>query len=190
MLRLQRSLTMNNSNVTDPVSILKQLEESCRGCSNGLPHKVESSSEWSGVGFRIGANNLVTPLGEVVEIIDYPDISVVPLTQSWVRGIANLRGNLLPVIDLNGYLNGSVAQITSRSRVLVVDYNGIYSALAVDEVYGLKHFMQDEFTEEECRVDPCLHPYIQNGYCRNEKIWGIFSLFALAGSPQFLQVAV
>lgn len=190
MRHLQRSLAMKNSNVTDPVSILKQIEESCRTCSNGLPHKVEVSSEWSGVGFRIGSNSLVTPLGEVVEIIDCPAISVVPLTQSWVRGIANLRGNLLPIIDLNGYLNGSVAQITSKSRVLVVDYNGIYSGVVVDEVYGLKHFMEDEFTEEDCGVEDYLQPYMQNGYRRNEKVWGVFSLFALAESPQFLQVAV
>jgi len=181
---------MKKNNVADPVSILKQIEESCRGCLNGLPHKVEASSEWTGVGFRIGSNNLVVPLGEVVEIIDYPNISAVPLTQSWVRGIANLRGNLLPVIDLNGYLNGSVAQTTSKSRVLVVDYNGVYSGLVVDEVYGLKHFMEDEFTEEDCGVEHCLQPYIQNGYRRNEKVWGVFSLFALAESPQFLQVAV
>jgi len=181
---------MKNSNVIDPVSILKQIEESCRGCSNGLPDKVEVSSECSGIGFRIGSNSLVTPLGEVVEIIDCPDISAVPLTRPWVRGIANLRGNLLPVIDLNGYLSGSVAKITSKSRVLVVDYNGIYSGLVVDEVYGLKHFMEDEFTEEDCGVEHCLQPYIQNAYRRNEKVWWIFSLFALAESPQFLQVAV
>ena len=190
MRHSRHSLAMKNNNVTDPVSILKQIEESCSGCSNGLPHKVEVSSEWSGVGFRIGSNSLATPLGEVVEIIDYPDVSAVPLTQPWVRGIANLRGNLLPVIDLNGYLNGSVAQITSKSRVLVVDYNGIYSGLVVDEVYGLKHFMEDEFTEEDCVVERCLQPYIQDAYRRNGKVWGIFSLFALAESPQFLQVAV
>jgi twitching motility protein PilI len=181
---------MKNSNITDPVSILKQIEDGCRRCSSGLPQKVDVSSEWSGVGFRIGSNNLVAPLGEVVEIIDYPDISAVPLTRPWVRGIANLRGNLLPVIDLNGYLNGSVAPVTSKSRVLVVDYNGIYSGLVVDEVYGLKHFMQDEFTGEDCGVEHYLQPYIRNSYRRNEKIWGVFSLFILAESPQFLRVAV
>ena len=190
MRHSQRSVVMKDSNITNPVSILKQIEESCRSCSNGLPHKVDVSSEWSGVGFRMGGNNLVAPLSEVVEIIDYPSISAVPLTRFWVRGIANLRGNLLPVIDLNGYLSGSVSQVTHKSRVLVIEYNGVYSGLVVDEVYGLKHFMEDEFTEEDCGVEHCLQPYIHNGYRRNETVWGVFSLFALAESPQFLQVAV
>lgn len=181
---------MDDTCVADPVAILREIEESCRTCSVELPDQVQTENEWSGIAFRIGANNLVTPLGDVVEILDVPELSVVPLTQPWVRGLANLRGRLLPVIDLNGYLNGSLTRLTGKSRVLVIDYNGVYSGLVVDEVLGLRHFREDERATDDSYVDAYLQPYCSQGYRRGEQTWVIFSMYALADNPQFLQAAV
>ena len=105
---------MADTPAADPVALLKQIEECCRACSVELPGNARTENEWSGIAFRIGGNNLVTPLGEVVEILDVPELTIVPLTQPWVCGLANLRGNLLPVIDLNGYLNGELARLTGK----------------------------------------------------------------------------
>jgi len=181
---------MDDMNAADPVAILKEIEESCRTCSVELPGQTQTENEWSGIAFRIGGNNLVTPLGDVVEILDVPELNVVPLTQPWVRGLANLRGNLLPVIDLNGYLNGAVARLTGKSRVLVIDCSGVYSGLMVDEVLGLRHFREEELTADDCCVDAYLQPYCRQGYCRGDQTWMIFNMYALADNPQFLQAAV
>jgi len=181
---------MEDMNAINPVAILKDIEESCHCCAVGLPHKAEVSNEWSGIAFRLGGNNLLAPMGQVVEILDFPVLSVVPLTQPWVRGIANIRGNLLPVIDLNCYLGNELTRVTDKTRVLVIDYDGIYSGLVVDEVMGLKHFLEEEYTEEEADVNVLLQPYMNYGYRRNEQLWGVFSLFVLADSQQFLQAAV
>lgn len=174
----------------DPVSLLRELEELCRTSAIDMERQVETTIEWSGIAYRLGNNLLVSKLGEVVEILEFPELSTIPLTQPWVRGIANVRGNLLPVIDLNGYLNGRVTEVTIRTRVLVIDHEGLYSGLVVDEVLGLRHFTDEEFCEEDAGVDAYLQPYIQNGYRRGEQIWAIFSLSALAEAPQFLQTAV
>ena len=181
---------MGNTNNINPVALLKGIEESCRNCAVGLPHKSEVNNDWSGIAFRLGDNSLLAPIDQVAEILDLPAFSVVPLAQPWVRGIANIRGNLLPVIDLNGYLGNELTRVTSKTRVLVIDYDGIYSGLIVDEVMGLKHFLEDEYTEEQTEVDGLLKPYIAYGYCSDEQIWSVFSLFALADSQQFLQAAV
>jgi twitching motility protein PilI len=97
---------------------------------------------------------------------------------------------LLPVIDLNGYLGNELSPVTDKTRVLVIDYEGLYSGLVVDEVMGLKHFLDEEYTEDEVEVDALLQPYIGYGYRQNEQIWGVFSLFVLADSQHFLQAAV
>jgi len=177
-------------NDINPVAILRDIEESCRGCAVGLPRKAEVSNEWSGIAFRLDGNSLLVPMNQVVEILDYPVLSAVPLTQPWVRGIANIRGNLLPVIDLNGYLGNEMAQVTDKTRVLVIDYEGLYSGLVVDEVMGLKHFLDEEYTEDGVEVGALLQPYTGYGYRRDGQVWGVFSLFALADSQQFLQTAV
>ena len=100
------------------------------------------------------------------------------------------RINLLPVIDLNGYLNGELAGITPKSRVLVIDCDGIYSGLVVDEVLGLKHFREQELIAEDSSVDANLQPYCHGGFRRGEQTLAIFSMYALASAPQFLQAAV
>lgn len=181
---------MGNINVLDPVAILRDIEESCRDCAAGLPRKTEVSKEWSGIAFRLDGNSLLVPMDQVVEILDFPVLSAVPLTQPWVRGMANIRGKLLPVIDLNGYLGNELVHVTDKTRVLVIDYEGLYSGLVVDEVMGLKHFLDEEYTEEGIEVGALLQPYTGYGYRQNEQVWGVFSLFALADSRQFLQAAV
>ena len=181
---------MGEINDINPLVLLKDIEESCRGCAVGLPRKSEVANEWSGIAFRLAGNNLLAPMEQVVEILDFPALSAVPLTQPWVRGIANVRGNLLPVIDLNGYLGNELTRVTDKTRVLVIDYEGLYSGLVVDEVMGLKHFLEEEYTDGDADVDAVLQPYIGYGYRRNEQIWGVFSLFTLADSQLFLQAAV
>jgi len=181
---------MSEQNFVNPVSILNEIEEYCLGAGANVPRKTEVSKEWSGIAFRLGRNNLIVPLDDVVEILDYPELSAVPLTQSWVRGIANVRGNLLPVIDLNGFLGNGLHRVTHKTRVLVVDIDGIYSGLVVDEVPGLKHFQENELTDEATDVDDKLLPYMRNGFRRDERVWGVFSLLSLVESPLFFQVSV
>lgn len=183
---------MNARSVTKPdaIAILQGMEEACRNCSAGMSHKLEIAGEWAGIAFRVGDNHLVTPLEEVAEIIEYPELSVVPGTRAWVRGIANVRGNLLTVIDLGAYLGGRMTPVRNRNRVLVVDHNGVCSGLVVDEVSGLKHFMHAEFCEGAVCADGHLQPYVRHGFRRGDSCWGLISLYALADAPQFLQVAV
>lgn len=184
-------MPMDEMTVTDPVSILREIEEACRVCNTtDLQHSAETFSEWSGIAFRVGNNSLLAPLDEVVEILDMPKLARVPLAQSWVRGIANIRGNLLPVVDFSGFLSDEMTSAGEKSRVLVIDYNGIYSGLVVDEVYGLKHFMESEYIDAKPEVDEFLLPYIRAGYRRDGKVWREFSLFALADTPKFMMAAV
>jgi twitching motility protein PilI len=182
---------MDEMTATDAVSILREIEEACRVCNTTDPQQsAEIFSEWSGIAFRVGENSLLAPLDEVVEILDMPKLARVPLAQPWVRGMANIRGNLLPVIDFSGFLSGKATAAGEKTRVLVIDHNGIYSGLVVDEVYGLKHFMESEHTDAEPEVDEFLLPYVRTGYRRDGKVWREFSLIGLAETPKFMMAAV
>lgn len=181
---------MSSKQTLDPVAILQQIEDSCRGNTAGGARSSGHNAEWSGITFRIGDSYLVSQLGEVVEILEYPELSRIPLSRPWVRGIANVRGNLLPVVDMSGFLNGNMAAVTPRTRVLVVDHEGLYTGLVVDEVLGLKHFNDEEYTGDLPDMDESLLPFVQNGFERDGRVWSIFSLHAMAETPQFLQAAV
>src|SRR3546814_13522022 len=58
------------------------------------------------------------------------------LLRSWLLGVANVRGNLVPVVDIGRFLFGERTQHSDRSRLLVVRQGGGSVALLVDEVLG------------------------------------------------------
>src|SRR5579884_3329501 len=70
----------------------------------------------------------------VQEIIRLPKMAKVPRTPPYVEGIANLRGVVLPIIDMRSRFGMERADETDRTRVLVVDIDGVKTGLRVDRV--------------------------------------------------------
>ena len=173
-----------------PLQLLQSIEAQCRAHARELPRQIEIKEDWLGIGFRLGAQRLVAPLDHVVEILTYPGMSKVPGSKDWVRGIANVRGNPLPIMDLQGYLHGQGGVPNRRSRVLVVNHKGVFSGLVVDEVLGLKHFMPEQRTTDLPAMDEALAAYVPSGFLVGDEFWGIFSMRQLAETPQFLQAAI
>ncbi|WP_126452623.1 chemotaxis protein CheW [Sulfuriflexus mobilis] len=181
---------MNAAAKKDPVALLRELERRSLEHATGLPQQEELKSTSLAIGFRIGNLKMVTPVNEVAELLTYPSMSRVPGTKTWVRGIANVRGNLLPVMDLQDYLTKQPSPLTAQSRVLVVNHGGVFSGLLVDEVLGLKHFLDEERKSKLPDVDNFIKSYLAGAYQQDDQEWGIFSMHVLAKSPLFLQVAV
>jgi len=129
-------------------------------------------------------------MNQVVELLKFPDLSPVPRTRSWVRGIANVRGNLLPVMDLNAYLGDLSSGVTRSSRVLVIDIDDIYTGLLVDEVFGMRHFQEDQRAGVPADLPANLAPYVVGSFADGRgSTWLLFSMEALAQNPQFLKAA-
>jgi twitching motility protein PilI len=181
---------MNGATDMDPVALLRAMEAGCRVAAAGLPEKIEACEEWSGIAFRLGDQQLLVPVGEVVETLSLPHLTAVPNTADWVNGIANVRGSLLPVLDLHGLLYGEVAQPGARSRVLVIDFEDVYFGLVVDEVHGLRHYPVEARVAAGNRMDAVLGPYVSDGIQDEDVFRGIFRIPALSASEQFMQAAV
>ena len=142
------------------------------------------------IGCRVGVLRWVTPGNEVTKLLTYPEMSRVPGTKSWVKGIANVRGNLLPIMDLKDYLMREATHLSLKSRVLVVNHEGIFAGLLVDEVLGLKHFQDEDYSHKLPNADNFLKSYMTGAYKQDSEEWGVFSMHSLAKSPLFLQIAV
>jgi len=174
----------------DPLELLRSLEKRSLEHSKGLPQQEDIKGTSLVIGFRIAGMQLVTPVDEVTELLTYPAMSRVPGTKSWVKGIANVRGNLLPIMDLKDYLMRETTKLSIKSRVLVVNHGGIFAGLLVDEVLGLKHFQDEDYSHKLPEADNFLKSYMTGAYKQDTEEWGVFSMHALAKSPLFLQIAV
>lgn len=84
------------------------------------------------VGFRIGRETFALPIAAVHEIVRPPEITAVPHAAEYVEGVINLRGRILPVIDLRRRFGETRIENTNKNRILVVDSDGRLVGLLVD----------------------------------------------------------
>jgi twitching motility protein PilI len=166
--------------------LIHDIEDRCLKHAVGLPQQRVVEETWEGVVFSVGGRLLVAPLGEVKEILNYPSvITSVPGTKSWVRGVANIRGNLLPVIDLQAFLLGRATVPGRRSRVLVVEHGGLFTSLLVDQMVGIRHFRLSEWSEEKVDLPEAVERFVEYSYRIDDEAWPVFSMHSLIENPEF-----
>jgi len=172
-----------------PILLLHEMAERGRQLAHSLPQQIEVRTTWDGVGFKIGDTMMVAPLEQVKEILTHVTISRIPGAKDWVKGVSNVRGNLLPILDLNGFLSGSSSKMTRRSRILVIQHKGINAGLIVDEVLGMRHFLEEEFSEDVSAIDASYHKLLSGSYRQIRDRWAVFDIHKLVETPEFLHVA-
>jgi purine-binding chemotaxis protein CheW len=74
--------------------------------------------------FRVGSEHYGLELNQTREIIEYAGITEVPLMPNFLRGVINLRGDVVPVIDLSVRLGRKALDIQKRSCIIVVELHG------------------------------------------------------------------
>lgn len=173
-----------------PIELLLELERRSKQNAKGLPQQTEKKALWSGIGFRAADINLVAPLSQVNEILHYPKLTLVPGAQAWVKGLANIRGTLLPIMDLQGYMGKDAIPLRMQSRILVIHQGELSAGLLVNEVLGLKHFEPESKVAFVKKLDQAIKPYIHGAFEQDGQTWHVFDMAALAQDPLFLRVAV
>jgi twitching motility protein PilI len=170
----------------DIISLLQDMERRSKQQAAGLGQQETAAESWTAIGFRIGQQHFIIPLNESREVFPVPEqVTAVPKSQAWVFGIVNLRGDLLPVLDLSLYLGGHAAKLSKRSRIIVINDPEVSSGLLVDEVFGLKHFQRNP----EPLDTTSDNPYLTGQVTQQDISWQVFSFQQLTADPRFLQAA-
>ena len=179
---------MSLTKTLHPYDLLHEIDNVCKRMADAFPRETKSAEFWKGIGFILGGNKYFTPWNEVAEIQSLPTMTRVPGAKDWVKGVANVRGTLLPVMDLNAFF-GYRGRNLRKQRLLVVKHDGIYSGLIVDEVLGAMTFEKFEQMEETPEVEGVITNFVAGGFSKQDTDWPIFSLHALAEYPEFRQVS-
>jgi twitching motility protein PilI len=173
-----------------PFELLRELERQARVALTGQGHDAASEREWVGVAFRLSTESFLVARDETREVLGFPAVLTrVPGAKPWVRGVANVRGQLLPVIDVRAFLGGGVTTTSRSSRVLVAHHREIPAGLLVDEVLGFRRFADGEFG---ATVPPTIvrcERYLAGAFRRGAESWPVFSLRSLLESSEFLHAA-
>jgi len=98
---------------------------------------------------RIGTSNYLVEMSSSAEVVDLPDISRVPWTQAWYRGLANVRGRLVGVVDLPHLTTGVATPAEASRQLLVINESlNTHLALLITRAFGLRNLANLE------RLDP------------------------------------
>jgi len=174
--------------ITSPFDLLQALDSRCRKNSSGMPTGKAVVDDWVGIGFKINDIPLLAKMDEIDEISPLPQTIRVPGVKSWVRGLANIRGSLMPVLDMQAFLFGNATSVHKDSRVLIINQMGLSAGLLVEEVYGMRRFKPEELGDD---TDPGLGSigdYLIGNFVDRVQRWNVFSVDKLVKTDQFVRV--
>jgi twitching motility protein PilI len=130
------------------------------------------------LGMEIGAERYLLDLTEAGEIVPYTALGTVPLTQPWYLGLANIRGNLVGVVDLARYLGQGETATGPDARIVTFGAAlGFNCALLVSRLYGLRQ--GGDMTPSGARLRDA-----------DANEWTPLALAALVREARFLHVGV
>lgn len=177
---------MTHAPAQDIRALLLDMERRCASVRVSLGAAGHGQDEWTGVACRVGEMRLVLARAALRELVPVADLTFVPGAPDWVRGVTNLRGQVLPVYDLGRLFGGEPTVLARVSRILVVEHRESLAGLLVDEVYGFKTFdagarrAVGKVPDGWSGCFPCR-------YEDAEQAWLELDALAMFTSPEFLQ---
>lgn len=173
---------------SDPFTVLLELEQKAKQSARSFPQARQPETLFTGIGFRLDSHLLFMPFEDVREILSYPPMTPIPTTRKWLHGIAAIRGNLLPIVELSAALDGPKTPLSRKTRILAANYLGTSVGLLVEEVFGSKRFFSSERVLVEQPDQNWLSPYLTSAFVQEAQVWQMFSVLALEKSGALSRV--
>ena len=117
------------------------------GAEIGLP---ENTTPRQYLIFRLGSEKFAIDILHIREIIEFSALTTVPMMPAFLRGIINLRGAVVPVIDMLGRFGHGLTTVTRHTCIVIVEIN------AGGDESSVVGVMVDAVTEvaDLCDIDP------------------------------------
>jgi twitching motility protein PilI len=113
----------------------------------------------------------------------------VPGAKTWIKGLANVRGQLLPIVDLRQFLGSGTTPLTRNTRIVVVNHREIPAGLVVDEVLGFRRFAEGEFSGDAPPTVARCERFLAGAFRRQAEQWPVLSLRSILESSSFSEAA-
>jgi purine-binding chemotaxis protein CheW len=99
------------------------------------------------VGFRIGRETFGLPIAMVREIVRVPEITSVPNAPDYVEGVINLRGRIIPIVDLRKRFGQRSFEPNKKNRIIVVELGARAFGLIVNSASEVLRIPPSEIEE-------------------------------------------
>ncbi len=173
-----------------PFELLAELERRGRAVTASSAADAAQAGEWVGVALRMAGELYLVAREEAREVLGLPaPLTRIPGARSWIMGLANVRGQLLPIIDLRAYLGSGATPTSRNSRVIVVNHREIPAGRLGDEVLGFRRFADAEFTADVPPTIVHCERYVAGSFRRGNEQWPVLGLRTLVEDPAFTEAS-
>lgn len=109
-----------------------------------VANKVNTRQEVQAVGFYLGDDEYAIYISTVREIVQMTEIRKIPKSPQFVEGVINIRGKIIPILDLRKRFDLSPSETKQNAKILIVELERNQVGLIVDNVSEVMRFYADE----------------------------------------------
>ncbi|HZK18192.1 MAG TPA: chemotaxis protein CheW [Clostridia bacterium] len=124
--------------------------------------------------FELEEQKYAIPILEIQEIIRMVNITPVPKTDSFLEGVVNLRGNIIPVVNLRKRLGMRDKEHDNETRIIVVEFNEENLGVIVDKVLEVGRYSESEV--EPPHVAGKNVEFLRGVIKKDKDLWLLFNL--------------
>lgn len=128
---------------------------------------------------EIGSNTLGLATDRIQEVLAVPEIRPVHHAPPYVRGLFNLRGKVLALIDLAVKLDLPAQTIGPESRILVVEFDAELVGLLVENLMGIFSFADNSLVSSPDHLEEAFQRSVSGFFFLDERMVGLLRLDAL-----------
>jgi purine-binding chemotaxis protein CheW len=139
--------------------------------------------------FQVGDDRYACPLENVAEISRIPTITPVPRTPDFVVGVANLRGNVVSILDLKPLLGipEDEDKPLSAYRMLIITHEQLSAAFVVDRVEGVVAISESDLEPPLPGAPEAVRPWISGHFRYEDSLIGTVDPALVAGLRELLE---
>lgn len=173
-----------------PIAQLREIESKSLAKQALVPTEAGHFTQWRGVGFRIGDLEVVAAMTNILEVLKPVECTRVPSSKAWFEGIANVRGLLVPVTDLNSFLYGGDRRPSPQAaRIVVFKLTNTVAGLLVTSVTGIRSFRKDGMDNEYPEIPEQVKPFLVGCFHHAGDHFPVFDFNRLVSNERFMHVA-
>lgn len=173
----------------EALDLLKDIRQATFLNAAALPSKESNQAVWQGLGFQLGGIRLTAAMGDIVEILQVPRLTGLPVVKPWMHGVANVRGRLIPIIDMHDYFELTPTLQRAQWRVLVVEDGDLVAGLLVEQSLGIQHFVDESFEPPGDAELGMLREHVAGAFRQGGRVFYQLNIQSILQADRFFDVA-
>ena len=141
------------------------------------------------INFIVGGEEFAIDLLHVREVINCPEITRLPRTPVFVEGVIDLRGDIIPVIDMCVKLDLRKEELTLRSAVIIVEIDGKHVGAIVDRICQVIRLNQDQISPPVKLIGGLSQEYVRGVGKLNDRLIVILDVNKVFSSREVRELA-